>query len=214
MLTELETSDVRVSPQRFSERLGALIDLADSIKISMAHGKLRSSHFQPSGSSGERLLADFASARATLVKSVIGEFGPRVRTSLPQPGASEPLEAGAALEAYQKFYSARQGNLQFKIRHLHERFRDQVGAVSPALGQLCALDAVLGETMGPYSKKKFSAVPRLLARRIKHLHSDKSWNDTHQQVCREMQALLLAETEARLLPTVGLIEALDEHKDT
>jgi len=214
MLTELGTSGVRVSPQRFSERLGEMIDLADSIKISMAHGKLRSSHFQPSGNSGERILEDFASARTTLVKSVIGKFGPGARTSLPQPGAAEPLEASAALEAYQKFYSARQGELQFKVRHLHERFRDQVGAISPALGQLCALDAVLGDTMGPHSKKRFSAVPRLLARRMKHLHTEQSWNDTHEQVCREMQALLLAETEARLLPTVGLIEALDEHKDT
>jgi hypothetical protein len=214
MLTELGTSDTRVSPERFSERLGEMIDLADSIKISMAHGKLRSSHFQSSGDSGDHILAEFTSARTGLVKSVIGKFAPGVRTSMPRPATTPPLEPDAAREAYQKFYAARHGELQFKVRHIHERFRDQVGRISPALGQLCALDTVLGETMAAHSKKRFGAVSRLFARRVEKLHAEQTWGDTHEQVCREMQALLLAETEARLLPTVGLIEALDEHKET
>ena len=35
----------------------------------------------------------------------------------------------------------------------------------------------------------------------------------HQRISREMQGLLLAEIEVRLLPVLGIIEALNEEAD-
>ena len=216
LLMELGTASTQLSRRRFSERLGEMIDLSDSIKLSLAHGKLRADQFKLSRPGNTQVLEEFSGARRNLVKAVIAKFSPTARTRMPDPEAEDAPEAGdsaRAAEAYRKFYEARQRELEYKIGLLHARVRDQVADSSPAMAQLCTLDTLLGDTMSGHKKRIFTAVPRLLARRIEQLHAEQSWADSHSQVRAEMQALLLAETEARLLPTLGLIEALDEHHD-
>ncbi len=83
----------------------------------------------------------------------------------------------------------------------------------------------LGDTLALHSRKFFAAIPKLLARRYHYLveqyyqpvsatdQSSVASLEIHQRLSREMQGLLLAEIEVRLLPVLGIIEALNAEAD-
>ena len=98
--------------------------------------------------------------------------------------------------------------------------RKAAQGASAELAQLVVLDEALSDTLVVHSRKFFAAIPGLLALRYTHLLNEYtvacdnpqdnsgSWPQLLQLFCDNMQSLLLAELEARLLPTQGLIEAL------
>jgi hypothetical protein len=222
-LEGLTVSDVEVSHKHFAMRLGQLIDLSDSISISQVHGRRSAAGFEPSENTSEAVEAEFLQVHSSVVGSIIKSFekgaGPG-RIRFPRPGANAPADSVDGYQPYGKFYAAQQREMDFKIQQLRRHVRAHVARTSPELAQLAALDEVLGDTLAVHSRKFFARIPGLLGRRFDqlltsyHQPQDKAqddagtWLELVEIFGRDMRELLLAEVEARLLPTQGLIEAL------
>ncbi len=214
------------SAPRFAQRLGQLFDLPDSIRISSAHVKVRADHFAPPGLARDAVREEFFRLRAAIVRSALRSFIPgtgyaRIRFPTPDPEAT--AAAASNPEPYLAFYAALQRDIDFRCRNLQAATRESVAGFSPALAQLCALDGALADPLAVHNRRFFAAVPRLLEKRIEVLteqyrqalpqdgHDTDLWARTLETLRNNMQGLLLAEIETRLLPALGLIEALDEH---
>ena len=94
---------------------------------------------------------------------------------------------------------------------------------------MAALDETLRDSLSVHVRKNLAVIPQLLARRFDFLRQDmqgatgtgdqspedifRTWTGSDGWLARffrEMQGLLLAELEFRLLPVMGLVEAVDE----
>lgn len=227
-LAELVGADAAVSHRHFTQRLGQLFDLPDSISISAAHAKTPAVTQEPSTFSTREIKAEFLRARAALVSSALQGFEPggrSVRLRFPLVTADMPLEQIMTPEPYLAFYAAQQRDIDFRIRNLQAATRDAVATVSPRLAQLAALDLALGDPLAAHHRHFFAAVCGLLKTRIERLFEeyrqsvsgnqdeDHLWANTVAQLRAEMQGLLLAEIGTRLEPALGLVEALDEHEE-
>ena len=224
-LTDLSVSKVQVSHRQFSDRLGQLIDFSDSITLSQAHSQAPDVENEDIAPFRDGVTEEFLRARSTIVQAAMRSFFPGsgpTRIKWPATGTGAPADAASASEPYLKFYRAQQLDIDSKIRGLHLRTREAVSALSPRLARIAALDSALGDALAAHSRGYLSAVPRLLVRRLDYLYgqyqqrvdaglqASSAWNDMREQLRREMQGLLLAEIEVRLLPALGLIEALNE----
>jgi hypothetical protein len=222
VLGDLAVSGAEVSHRHFAQRLGQLIDLSDSVNISRVHGQGSANLFMASTTSVEAITAEFLQVRNAIIASIIQSFeddtGLR-RIKLPRPGPEASADA-SDYEPYGRFYAAHQREMGGKIQRLRAQVREAVRGGSAELAQLVVLDEALGDTLTLHSRKFFAAIPRLLARRYAHLlneytvacdnpqNNSGSWSELLELFCQDMQSVLLAEVEARLLPTQGLIEAL------
>jgi hypothetical protein len=222
VLGDLAVSGAEVSHRHFAQRLGQLIDLSDSVNISRVHGQGSANLFMASTTSVEAITAEFLQVRNAIIVSIIQSFeddtGLR-RIKLPRPGPEASADA-SDYEPYGRFYAAHQREMGGKIQRLRAQVREAVRGGSAELAQLVVLDEALGDTLTLHSRKFFAAIPRLLARRYAHLlneytvacdnpqNNSGSWSELLELFCQDMQSVLLAEVEARLLPTQGLIEAL------
>jgi hypothetical protein len=133
-----------------------------------------------------------------------------------------PADTAAARESYVKFYSAHQRQIDLKVQKLQAQVRDAVSGHSPRLSQLATLDTVLGDTLFSYSKSALGVLPRLVAQRfddmLNEYHTVQNepqnaaapWTSVLNQYLGELREMLLAETETRLLPILGLIETINE----
>lgn len=228
-LTDLSVADTQVSHRQFTERLGQLIDFSNSIALSQAHARDLDVAGAAVDEFGEGVTAEFLRARSTIVQAAMRSFFPGsgpTRIKWPAPEAEAPAGAASAAAPYLKFYSSQQLDVDTKIRGLHLRSREAVSRLSPRLERICAIDAALGDALAVHARRYFTSVPRLLAARLESLFADfrlrvedggdpmDCWLDTREQIRRESQGLLLAEIEARLLPALGLIEALHEETST
>jgi hypothetical protein len=224
-LAELLDADAELPHQRFIERLGQSFDLADSIKISAVHEEKIEATVTPPVAGKEAVRDEFQRVRASIVSSAVQSFVPDVggiRTRFPKVRAQMTIEEAMAVEPYLSFYVAQQRNIDFRIRDLHASTRDALADLSPQLARLAALDAVLADPLSAPARRSFAAVPRMLRQRFATLQEDhrgdksdpsnarERWEKSLGQFRVEMQGLLLAEIETRLLPTLGLIEALDD----
>jgi len=223
-LSDLAVSNVEISHEHFSERLGSLIDLSGSIKLSEAHSKLSRLAFELTTDSTETVKASFLRVRASIVQSIIKSFipgGPPSRIRLPKPKVGGSTEKTVAYEPYLKFYVAHQIDIHSRVQSLQSQVREAVSGLSPELAQLSALDAAVGDALAVRSRDFFAIVPRLLEKRFKQLHDEQqqdannpdSWLQAGgglEQFCSEMRGLLLAELEVRLQPVLGLVEAVNE----
>jgi hypothetical protein len=227
-LTDMLDADVQVSHQRFIERLGQSFNLADSVKISTVHEQQIKELTTTPDVEKAAIKDEFERVRASIISSVVQSFEPgpaSVRTRFPELRAEMTTEESMSAEPYMTFYVAQQSNIDFRIRDLHASTRDALTKLSPHIARLAALEAVLADPLLTPAKRAFVIVPRLLRRRFETLLEDhlgdkaeepgvrERWELTLAQFRQEMQGLLLAEIETRLLPTLGLIEALDELDD-
>lgn len=224
-LADLLDADAQLPHQRFIERLGQSFDLADSIKISAVHEDTMATTVIPHEAKKEAVIDEFQRNRASIVRSALQSFAPgqgATRTRCPIARAEMTLAEIMAVEPYLTFYLAQQRNIDFRIRDLHVSIRDSLAALSPQLARLAALDAVLAAPLSVPARRSFAMVPRLLKQRHARLLADHNatksdssrarerWEQILVQFRAEIQGLLLAEIETRLLPTLGLIEALDD----
>jgi hypothetical protein len=222
----LGVADVAVSHEQFARRLGELIDLPDSIKLSAVHADLATSEFEQSCATAHSAREDFLRVRNFMLHSVSKSFAPGSGSAgIRLPGSDDADTAGddALREAYLRFYISHQREIGFKVRNLHTRTREALAGHSPELARLCTLDAAIGTALSGHTRRYFTAVPKLLDRRFRQLLAppgDAAETEADQRVRAltrfqgEMRELLLAEIEARLLPVLGLIEALEETMTT
>lgn len=225
-LYSLAVSDIEPSHKDFAQRFGQLFDFSDSISLSALHEELASLPFEPREVASSSVQDEFLRVRKSLVQSIIrrfiaGEDGSIVRGGFPslRPGAS--LETLLGFDAYQRFYLARQRDMEREIQLLQTHVRDAAMGLSPQLAQLVALDAALGDSLIVHRRKFLATVPALLQKRFEQLreqHADDNealmppvWL---KHFAQDTQELLLAELEVRLQPLLGLVEAINETVDT
>ncbi len=199
-----------VDPGRgFAEKLGEWLNLNDAIMLCAAHNAAAAGPTpQQTGRKTALSLAlgdDFAHKRADLVSSI-------TKSVLPAAKPGEPNDDAAAYEPYRRYYLGHQRHMESRVRPLRAQVRAALANVSPALGQLVALDTVFDEILGDRESKFLSTIPSLLARRFEQLQKTSQQNliepqDWLARFGHELQTVLLAELDLRLQPTVGLIEA-------
>ncbi len=237
-LSDLAVSDVPFSHENFSERLGRSIDFAESVRLAALHDKLRKMVFEPGPRSIETLKEEVLRVRMSLVQSVVGSFvsvAGAARIKVPALNTGIPLDKLATFEPYHRFYAAHQREFDSRIQTLQLEVRDTVSGVSAELAQLAALDEAVRDTLSMHIRKYLAVIPRLLGKRFDFLLKEhQSRQDTSRMAVtedrseedilriwtrpngwldrftKEMQGLLLAELELRLLPVLGLVEAVNE----
>ena len=237
-LSDLAVSDVTFSHGNFTEQLGRLIDFGDSMKLSALYDKLRTIPAEPTPISIDRLKDEVLRVRMSLVQSVVESFIPSsgsARIKLPTLNARVPVDQLARFDPYHRFYSSHQRQFESKIQSLQLKARDALTGASAELAQLAALDAAVRDTLSGHTRKQLAVVPRLLGKRFDFLLQEhrqlqaesspegsedppeeeilKTWTRPDGwlgRFCGEMQGLLLAELEFRLLPVLGLVEAANE----
>lgn len=223
-LADLSVSGAEVSHRHFALRLGQLIDLSDSIRISGVHAGQSDGSFESDPDSLEAVKVEFLQVRKSIVTSIIESFGENTgvgRVRFPRPTLEAPADGESGYLPYCKFYAAQQRDMEFKIRQLSARVQEAAAGASAELAQLATLDSVLADTLALHSRKAFAGIAGLLGKRFDQLlssyrHAQEgpqssagTWTELLEIFGREMRELLLAEVEARLLPTQGLIEALN-----
>lgn len=223
-LTDWSLNATQVSHRQFTERLGQWIDFSDSITLSEAHARALQVDNEDVASFSAGITDEFLRARSRLVQASMRSFFPGAgptRIRWPASGAP-PDDAESALQPYLRFYQQQQAEVDSKVRGLHLRTREAVATLSARLARICAIDAALGDALAIHSRRYMTTVPTLLQSRLEFLFSDyqlsvadgaardAAWKRSCEQFRREAQGLLLAEIEARLLPALGLIEALNE----
>ena len=227
-LIDLEVADVELSHRHFAERLSQLIDLPDSISLARAHGNIASMPFEPAKVSAATIKEGFLQARASLVQSVIQSVATGSAATIACPAeaqVNDPIGGTDDLEPYVKHYSTQQRKIDFAVQKLHSDIRTACLGLSPQLAQLSELDRALNATLSIRYRRCFAVIPKLLQKRYRHLvgkfqqerqnhrRENELWLQLQEQYRSEVQGLLLAELETRLLPVLGLIEAIDEEFD-
>ncbi len=238
LLSDLAVSDVEFSHKNFTERLGRLIDFGESMRFSAQHDKLRRMTFEPSPTSSEILKEEILRVRMSLLQSVVESFVPgagTTRRKLPTLNTGVPLDKLATFEPYNRFYVSHQREFESKIQTLQIGVSGAVCGVSAELAQLAALDEAVRGTLSMHTRKSLAVIPRLLGKRFDFLlqehrsrHDEPglavSEDQSEENILKigaqpdgwldrffkEMQGLLLAELELRLLPVLGLVEAVNE----
>ena len=206
ILTNLSVMDMAEAGPLFAEKLGYWVGFADAIALHGVHGagetptsvdKARDKLPLVSG-----LHAKFALAQSQLENSIKESFAANADMF------DDPATPYALIR---KFHVARQRDMELGVRPLRNKAREQVARVSPILAKLAALDATFDGILVDREKKLLAAVPTLMERRFLHLRATHSqpqgWLENFSQ---ELQTVMLAELELRLLPTAGLVAALND----
>jgi hypothetical protein len=169
----------------------------------------------------------------SVIRSFVGDPGARIK--VPSLNTRIPTEQLSRFEPYHRFYAAHQREFESRVRPLQLVVRDAIRGLSPEMMQLVALDEGVGDALSVHTRKYLAVIPQLLAKRFDLLlaesqqgdaaaHRDgqedradeallKTWTASSGWLGRfyqEMQGLLLAELELRLLPILGLVEAANE----
>lgn len=210
----------------FAERLGQLFDLPDSIRISSALETVPDAGFEPCGLSIDAVRNEFFNGRASLIRTALRTLSPgsgHARVRFPAENTAATGSEATDPEPYLVFYAVLQRDIEFRARNLHAAIRQSVAGFSPSLAQLCALDGALNEPLAANNRRLFGAIPGLLGKRFEFLvaqyrlivpegqHEPGLWAQSLATLRNDMRGLVLAEIETRLLPALGLIEALEEH---
>jgi hypothetical protein len=211
--------------RQFSQRLGTLIDLADSIKLATLQMRLGELPFRQDVAGPAGIRRDFLKGREALIKAILRACAPGASTTrirFPQVTPETPAAEAMDPSPYLGFYTAQQSEMDYKVRRLQLQLRKDMSGVSGRLSKLAALDGALVDAMGAHTRRYFAVVPELLAVHFRHLQANYReqidgseydyalWQGQLTRLRSDIQGLLLAEAETRLLPVLGLVEALEE----
>lgn len=240
VLSDLAVSDVPYSPGNFAQRLGAWVDFADSMRLASFHDELRGQAFErnPNPLPGEALKAEVLHVRSVLMHAVVNSYSPETgvaRLRLPVLGSERSCDLLMTYEPYHRFYAAHQREFDALIQPLQLRVREIISGYSAELAQLAAIDETMRELLSIHIRKSLAAIPRLLQKRFDFLlqeyRAEQGEPDAEAlqrppgdavpdawmtpdgwlgRFCGEMQVLLMAELDLRLMPILGLVEAVEE----
>lgn len=234
-LADLAVLETTGPAAAFGEKLGLWIGFTDAIALTAVHNT-NTVEEMPSAAlpvAGLSLGDEFAKVRASLESTITKSQAPntgRTRAELTLPKLEGPLEDVKAYTPFRRYHQAHQRDMETNIRSLRAKVREGVAKASPALRQLTALDAAFDGILAEREGRLLAGIPTLLERRFNHLRKahlqtlrDRQVTDENPDLwmkpgawlarfCAELQAVLLAELDLRLQPTVGLLEAF--HHDT
>ncbi len=102
--------------------------------------------------------------------------------------------------------------MELAVGPLRVRVRKALAMASPALAALAELDAVMEKALGERERALLAGIPALLERRFARLLAagEEVPEAAPGVFGQELQTVLLAELEVRLLPVAGLVEAFAE----
>jgi hypothetical protein len=154
------------------------------------------------------------------------------RIDMPPAELNEPIEPKIAFEPYRRFQAAHQRQMESVVRTLRSQVRAQLAKSTPALQQLATLDATFENILSEREAVLLGKVSRLLEKRFaqalkQHLKAqadlatDRASHEAMpaavkplawlMPIRQAMRTALLAELDARLQPTLGLVEAFHAH---
>ena len=234
-LTELAGADVAVaatSKQSFAEKLGLWLDWPDAISLAAALNKepaaSESNEQWAAPSAANAAFNEYSRVAAELTKGILRDAGLAADQELPQrpkpvsgAGVDTPLE----FSAYRRSYLGHQRLMAAAIGPLRGQVRAALAGLSPALGRLAALDAVLDEALQARERHLLSQLPGVLEKHFEQMRKAHQAGLEHGQgalvqapaaqaaswhagYCKDMQGVLLAELALRLQPIEGMMEAM------
>lgn len=212
MLGDWAPLDVEAPGMDFAERLSLWVNAFDAIGLQAAHqtiGAIRTAAPVKPSARLEPVAQDLQRVRTALAHAIAQ--------------ASVPPDAGHA--AYRQRHLELQRQMEQAIGPLRDRVRQAIGAASPGLRKLAALDAVFEQVLAARGQAILPTVASVMGRRFEQLKR------AHQQECeaagqpddpqlwhlaggwlevfaRDWRQALLAELDLRLEPVLGLVEAL------
>lgn len=223
-LTDLAVVDSEIIQRDFAERLGSLLDFADSILLADAL-RLPDVVLPERQAMDDDVRAVFLRVRGNLVATIVSGCRPdATQARIRWPSVAHTGDS-ISFDPFLRFYVAQQRDMDLGVRTLRSTVREMMAGVSVRLQQLVALDIALEDTLWEHSRRFLAVVPRFLQRRFDWLqqqHQQRmSGSDAQEkdgaviphdtwlrQLNADVQGLLLAELELRLQPVLGLVEAM------
>jgi hypothetical protein len=230
VLTGLTVLDAVEPGFAFAEHLGQWVDFKHAIALSAVHnmpapeaGPVQQPEVKAS------VQEEFTRRRSALEKSLASASAPSVgrsRIKLPTPLPGTPAQEARLYTPYRRYHQAQQRELDVQVTTLRAWVRDAVSKASPQLGQLVALDGTFDAILREREATLLAAIPALLEKRFNDLlaaHEQTVANTLQNddpdlwtkpggwliRFCNELQTVLMAELDLRLLPSVGLLEAFN-----
>jgi len=237
LLMELSKSKLNSAEYNLAERLSYLIGVQGSINLARTLQHLPTHINTTVSDNSVSLQDDVLTTCRSMVNAITSGFADKLSpdnetdTQLIVPTAwhSLKIEILQTYEPYRRFYSAHQTEMGVGLQTLRQRVRAHLTNTSIELHQLTELDIALDDNLAPHTRRLFNVIPKLLEQRFKLLlaqHNESSdsnkdelehwlapggWLELFYQDLRE---LLLAEFDLRLQPILGLLEAVNEQKNT
>ena len=211
--------DGNMPSPRFVATLSRIVDFAGAMSLSdvLADVDALTRHAKHGESSDAslptRAAARYVEARGDFISRLTHTFAPHYRAKpVRLPKAGEHDTPNETRDAYLRFYSLYQSEMEVSVVRLCNGIRQDLKAYSTTMAGLAMLDQKLQEILASYSRKALAALPKLLVKRFHHhaAHDPQGLD----RFLEEMQQLLLAEWEMRLQPALGLIEAFIIEEDT
>lgn len=204
--------------QDVAERLGEWLGAFDSVQLEGALQALASyaasaRRVQGSGRDAAALDAALQRAQTELTHLISARASPAVPLhGAPQSAVDLPQEPGdARYTPFLQRYQTLQQQVATKVAACRALVRQSLAKGSPAMRQLSALDGVMEQMLGAREQKLWSTVPVYLERRFEHWRqaaadmAPGAWLAAFE---RDLRTVFQAEVQARLLPVLGLIEAV------
>lgn len=210
LLAQLALVDGQPAKPSFIEGMGRWLGWADAIPLSAALQAPLIAAPEPTGPQralrpAAALEAEFARVQSALRRAIEDD--------------SQPAPAEADFPSYRRRYVNLQQAMQAGIAALRAQARVAVARVSPALGQLAAIDAVMDQALAEREQALLTLMPALLQKHFERLHAASTSsappaaipNDWLKTFRQDMKRMLLAELDLRLQATHGLLEAAAHH---
>jgi len=222
LLTTLAQHSATPARSHIAQGLGRMIDLADSIEISDTLDSLARMPAAQTGPANTDPAKRLQQGHAAMVKVVTGSLSrgsspARITLGMFLDGQELAAVDGTVdYQPYLKLYGALQRDLEFKARNIQADIRKALAASSPEGARLAAVDDALADPVAKQSRAVFAKIPGLLKTRFQAVadQDDTATAVIHEQLSDLLQTILLAEIEARLLPALGLVEALEDDIET
>lgn len=220
------------SKQSFAERLGLWLDWPDAISLAAALNKASAaSGLNDPGAAAtatDAVFKDYSRVCADLTKAIVMDgLLTTGQTVLKRPITVSGAALATVLEfsAYRRSYLGHQRLMAAAIGPLRGRVRAALPGLSPALGRLAALDAVLDDALQARERQLLSKLPWVLEKHFERLReAHRASAEQGQRLllqatpaqpaawladyCKDMQGLLLAELALRLQPIEAMMEAM------
>lgn len=235
LLQELAARDLlpakKPAKYNLADLIGGEIDLADSISVAQALTTLDRDK-SAGAASIEAPQKQWLNARGRMIRFVLRSMGQEgsessnsVPFSLPPVTEATLHDPKEAVKAYSRFYSLHQSEMEHRVAKLRTAIRASLAYEGPEFIRLGNLDRILDDTLRQYVRRALSKLSKMVAqhyhrRRSEFLDAvtdtdygtpedwlqDGGWlTDFH----RDVQRLLMAEIDFRLLPTRALLDALE-----
>jgi hypothetical protein len=220
-LVDLAVLEPATPAPNLPEKLSTWISFTDAITLSGMQKDCAAPTTSAMNATNDFAVAqEFSLARRALEQSISRYATPsdnKLRFVLPTPQTGMTVEEASIYTPYRRYHQNYQRHLEQSARSMRSRVRNGMANVSPRLRQLAMIDATYENILQEREASLLAGLPTLFERRFRQLckahehESPELWTKPGAwltQFFSDLHAVLLAELDLRLQPTVGLLEAL------